>query len=939
MQPRFSAVAAICNDAGFTVGTGFAVGPGAILTCAHVVLDALKLQRWQQEAPAAPVRFTLPFRNGGEEEFAAFADPEAWHPVDDRPRYGIPSDIALLRLPAGTAFPKNVGVARLTDGALIGAPVWIKGASTDEAIRSSLSAPTAKGHIQIDPEISGRVAQPGFSGAPVWEEANGHAVGMLISRRPTSGTYLAHAIPAALLAEATGIGLMRADPEPDDLYKDIQKSMPSVLDEGRSGMSVDGTTGPLTFINVNLDDIGRNEALGIIANSIVNAVCAPTNNKAKLDQINRRFRASKTMLENFLGIENFGVESVLYDYSAATKKDTNEIDRLVSAGIDVKAIREYGEAAIDAAAEALFGFQSLYIFKLNISGDLYRRRLFINRLISQSEKNGLLEFLEIEEIEDHSCQEIAVDKRNRLKSELISGLLSNIDFASDGLLPSELVDFIIKAIAPDVPFGAEASILSWVKKTVDEVFCEVVDTGNSRSALSPDDYAAYRMIFGFWATKNIQILYRLVALYCRTESRISTILADTIEIVSQEVFRLDINYGMQISQILSRVRQIRSGVIEPRNGLAFFEEIQNSLPDDASFEQSVCLYQISYYYFRINEKKIAKEKVMKALELDGTNVPAICFRAVIEMQDNRLEIASNLLNEAKTIDNSYIFVPFYRGVLREEEGEYDKAIIEYIRCLILAPNFYEAALNLTNCLLDAGKILDASRWATAFLSKYSVPSLEFHTNIAISLFQAGYSAQALKMLSSVYAETPAPLVALNIAKIYFGRAQAGPCIDWTDRVLESESATASEIKEAREISTMVRNRESIEMVLSAELTHVESSEEVGDALGILLASEYQLASGTNNDLFQTVRRAIQSKPRKAKKFAPKSVQLLQNAEMRKAHDRKLAEQKRRYSEQIKRGHLDSEPKSERRRRQKTYSKKMPFADGIVLTRAPSYSAG
>lgn len=718
-----------------------------------------------------------------------------------------------------------------------------------------------------------------------------------------------------------------------------QEKKSLVLREVDSRIAITDVNGAFQDIHVNIDDVGGNEALGMLANALVDVAAVSAENRTRLAQINRKFRTSKAMLENFLGIESFSVQGVLYDYSNATRKNKNDIDRLISAGIDVSAIRTYGESAIDAAAEAILQSQCLETLTLKVSGELHRRRLFIERLISNTGKNGLLEWIEIHEVDDDLAHSFETDRRLQLKSELIGGIAPKFQTAGREAEISSVIDFLTRLVESITGEDSETSTKAWIETSINELNSIPGHVENSKPTLEQSDYEAYAEMYSFWATKKFELLYKMVARYCRQEGQVSRILADVIEFSSREASDLNLNDRLRIKSVLRRVQQTRSGVIDPRSGAAFFEEVYENLPEELLEERSLCLYQMSYYRFRINEPEIALDLVLRAIELNRSNVAAVCFRAVLEMQEGRSEIASNLLGEAEKIDNSYIFIPFYKGVLHEAEGEYEVATIEYIRCLILAPNFYEAALNLTNCLLDLGRILDAARWVTAFLSKYSAPTLEFQTNIAVSLFQAGYSGHALKMLSLVYAETQAPLVALNIAKIYFGRAQSGPCKDWSSKVLSSDSSTKYERDEARQIADLVGKDESIKMVLGAELTLVEREEEVGDALGLLLASDFQLASGTNNDLFQTVRRAVQSKPKKAEKFAPKSVLALQNAEVRKSHNRKIAEQKRRYSEQIKTGHLDAEPKPQGRKRRKADSKKLAFTGGIMLTRAPSYSAG
>ncbi|MFJ5219357.1 trypsin-like peptidase domain-containing protein [Streptomyces sp. NPDC088354] len=78
---------------GEIAGAGFLVAPDLVLTCAHVVNDALARPRDEEVAAGAGVLVDLPFAEGG-----GPAEVERWVPV----REDQTGDIAVLRLRAQT---------------------------------------------------------------------------------------------------------------------------------------------------------------------------------------------------------------------------------------------------------------------------------------------------------------------------------------------------------------------------------------------------------------------------------------------------------------------------------------------------------------------------------------------------------------------------------------------------------------------------------------------------------------------------------------------------------------------------------------------------------------------------------------------------------------------------------------------------------------------
>jgi len=219
------AVVAVLNGAGDVVGAGFLVDEGQALTCAHVVDEAAGA------AGGAPLR--LRFHRSGETRLAL----EGWRAGGE--------DVALLQIaggmPAGAVSLTLGPSAGRKGGAfrVLGYPrlgdmeaVWASGEV--EGI-----APDGEGRDRL--QLSSMNLAQGHSGAPVWDEAAGRAIGMV------SEVYLANATGRhrdtayAIPAETLWRLLPELEPPEPAVKEDPPPLTPELLSEVRGVL---GQCGP-----------------------------------------------------------------------------------------------------------------------------------------------------------------------------------------------------------------------------------------------------------------------------------------------------------------------------------------------------------------------------------------------------------------------------------------------------------------------------------------------------------------------------------------------------------------------------------------------------------------------------------------------------------------------------------------------------------------------
>ncbi|MFB8348735.1 nSTAND1 domain-containing NTPase [Streptomyces niveus] len=173
-----AAVVRVKGPDGEPAGAGFIVAPRTVLTCAHVVNDALDRPRDEEVAVGTRVLVDLPFAEGG-----GVAEVERWVPV----RADQTGDIAVLRLSAAIpgARPVNMADTEQVWGHDVRVPGFPRRSPGGVWHHGRLRGGTAEGWVQLsqaDPH--GIPVEEGFSGSPVWDEQLRAVAGMVVVIQP-----------------------------------------------------------------------------------------------------------------------------------------------------------------------------------------------------------------------------------------------------------------------------------------------------------------------------------------------------------------------------------------------------------------------------------------------------------------------------------------------------------------------------------------------------------------------------------------------------------------------------------------------------------------------------------------------------------------------------------------------------------------------------------
>lgn len=221
-----SAIARIYHSSGAVVGAGFLVADGHLLTCAHVVTAALGLPTTTAEAPTDALELDFPLIAPGQKLKATVV---FWRPVQVEPALSPQEgeDIAGLMLEGSP--PEGCEPVRLVAASdLWNHPFQIFGFPNqrNEGIWASgvIRADLANGWVQIeDIKAQGHPVQPGFSGAPVWDEQVEGVVGMAVAAdKKRDETRTAFMIPAAILSQVWS--LLQEPTQPSNATQPNQKS-------------------------------------------------------------------------------------------------------------------------------------------------------------------------------------------------------------------------------------------------------------------------------------------------------------------------------------------------------------------------------------------------------------------------------------------------------------------------------------------------------------------------------------------------------------------------------------------------------------------------------------------------------------------------------------------------------------------------------------------
>ncbi|NEZ54306.1 serine protease [Adonisia turfae] len=170
------AIARIHGKSNKVIGTGFLVD-GGVITCAHVVRDALRLGRDQAAPLGAKVVVSFPF-SASKRPISAEVKIYEYCKEDDRDREDVAGLILLDPLPEGTSPIRRIEAHGLENSFRVyGFPE--KRAAGREAT-GRFMAELADGLVQIIGK-DGFSIQAGFSGSAIWDEQVAAVVGMTVA--------------------------------------------------------------------------------------------------------------------------------------------------------------------------------------------------------------------------------------------------------------------------------------------------------------------------------------------------------------------------------------------------------------------------------------------------------------------------------------------------------------------------------------------------------------------------------------------------------------------------------------------------------------------------------------------------------------------------------------------------------------------------------------
>lgn len=158
-------------------GSGFLIRGGAVLTCAHVVNQALGRMSSDESFPSGKIHLEFPLSKVAPSLLASVSE-EGWHPQ---------IDVALLELEADSEVPDDalpISIINSSPQELGGHEVMIFGFPEDsselgEWVQGVILGDLVRGYIQINRQSFGPFVKKGFSGSPVFDKALKDVIGMV----------------------------------------------------------------------------------------------------------------------------------------------------------------------------------------------------------------------------------------------------------------------------------------------------------------------------------------------------------------------------------------------------------------------------------------------------------------------------------------------------------------------------------------------------------------------------------------------------------------------------------------------------------------------------------------------------------------------------------------------------------------------------------------
>lgn len=233
------------------VGAGCLLANGLILTCAHVVCDALQISRKTFARPNGNIQLDFPFGDFSTPVSARIVN---WYPKSTHGR----GDIALLQVNNSLDFSErgiHLKLYRLDDQQgyygkeikIIGFPYGYEKSVT---VKGIISGKQTTGHFQIDAQNNfSYFIDPGFSGAPAWDLTTSGILGIVVRREMDPKIRSAFLIPTEILINTC-----------PNLFETLEPSIKNKLPP-ETKLAILGGVLTLTaaVVGSNLDNLGSSE--------------------------------------------------------------------------------------------------------------------------------------------------------------------------------------------------------------------------------------------------------------------------------------------------------------------------------------------------------------------------------------------------------------------------------------------------------------------------------------------------------------------------------------------------------------------------------------------------------------------------------------------------------------------------------------------------------
>ncbi|WP_371618686.1 trypsin-like peptidase domain-containing protein [Streptomyces sp. NBC_00454] len=230
-----AAVVRVRGADGTVGGAGFLVAPDLVLTCAHVVSDALGRPR-DEDPTGSGIAVDLPLadlrtddrddgrtddRDSDRTDAPTEDDPRQWPAVVEHwvpIRTGRAGDIALLRLreavPGARPLPMADPESVLEHGAL--AVGFTGGEPAETWFKGRFSGATSEGWLQVSrADRESAYIKRGFSGSPVWDVELGAVVGVMVAAQPEQDAQQGYVLRTrTILREIPELAVVVRPPSP-----------------------------------------------------------------------------------------------------------------------------------------------------------------------------------------------------------------------------------------------------------------------------------------------------------------------------------------------------------------------------------------------------------------------------------------------------------------------------------------------------------------------------------------------------------------------------------------------------------------------------------------------------------------------------------------------------------------------------------------------------